>query len=174
MKHENSFNRRGLNMGLIKSHRVSARAVVIHDNKILLNEFGNGLYYNLPGGGVEDGEMVKDAVVREVLEETGLLVEVGTMLYVLEYEPVSCDYLHGETPRICIAFECTIKGDTKIKAANIPDQNPNNPDITSKAVWMPIANLKTIEYVPYIHNSLMAFIETGVFEPNFLSEPLRI
>ena len=159
-------------MGLKKSHRVSARAVVIHEGMILLNEFGNGLYYNLPGGGVEDGELIREAVLREVMEESGLLVEVGKMLYVLEYEPVHCDYLHGEIPRICIAFECKLKGNAKIKAATVPDQNPDNPDITSKAVWMPIENLKNIEYVPYIHNSLIAFAETGVFEPNFLSEPL--
>jgi len=159
-------------MGLIKSHRVSARAVVIHDNMILLNEFGDGLYYNLPGGGVEEGESIKEAVIREVIEETGLLVEVGKMLYVLEYEPVHCNYLHGEIPRICIAFECKVRGDANIKTASVPDQNPANPDITSKAVWMPIENLKSIEYVPYIHDSLMAFIQTGAFEPNFLCEPL--
>ncbi|MCL2372881.1 MAG: NUDIX domain-containing protein [Defluviitaleaceae bacterium] len=157
---------------MTKSHRVSARAVVIHQNKLLLNEFGGGLYYNLPGGGVEAGELIKEAILREVMEETGLKVEVGKMLYVLEYEPVYCDNLHGETPRICIAFECTLKGDANIKTPTVPDKNPDNPAIISKPVWMPVENLKNIEYVPYIHNNLMAFIETGVFEPSFLSEPL--
>jgi len=139
---------------------------------ILLNEFGNGLYYNLPGGGVEDGEQIREAALREVMEESGLSVEVGRLLYVLEYEPNHCDYLHGETPRVCIAFECKVKGDTNIKAASVPDQNPDNPDIISKAVWMPVENLKNIEYVPYIHNSLIKYIETNVFEPTFLCEPL--
>ena len=80
-------------MSLKKSHRVGAKAVIIQGNKILLNEFGNGLYYNLPGGEVEEGELIKESVVREVMEESGLMVEVGKMLYVLEYEPVSCEYL---------------------------------------------------------------------------------
>ncbi|MCL2225122.1 MAG: NUDIX domain-containing protein [Defluviitaleaceae bacterium] len=159
-------------MGLKKSHRVGARAVVINQGKILLNEFGDGLYYNLPGGGVEKGELIREAVVREVMEETGISVDVGEMLYVLEYEPVHCENLYGEIPQISIVFNCVVTGDITIKPASVPDRNPANPNITSKAVWMPIDNLKNIEYVPYIHESLMRFIATGCFTPNFLSEPL--
>jgi len=159
-------------MSLKKSHRVGARAIIIHDGKILLNEFGNGLYYNLPGGGVEDGELVKEAVVREVMEEAGISVEVGEMLFVLEYEPVHLNNLYGETPTISIVFECKIKDDITIKPASVPDQNPDDQNIRSNAVWMPIENLKDIHYFPYIHKILMAYIETGVFAPNFLSEPL--
>ena len=155
-----------------KSHTVSARAVIIHDGKILLNEFGNGLYYNIPGGGVEDGELIKEAVVREVMEESGIAVDVGEMLFVLEYEPAHCNNLYGETPHISVVFNCKVKGDINIQPATVPDQNPDDPTITSRAVWMPVENLKNIEYVPYIHKNLMAFIETGHFTPNFLSEPL--
>ena len=158
--------------GMKKSHRVNVRAIIIHDGKILLNEFGKGLYYNLPGGGVDDGELIKDAVIREVMEETGISVDVGEMLYTLEYEPVHCENLHGETPQISIVFECKINGDTTIKPPTVPDQNPDDPNIRSNAVWMPVENLKNIHYVPYIHKNLMAYIETGVFAPNFLSEPL--
>jgi len=159
-------------MELQKTHRVGARAVVVHDGKILLNEFGDGIYYNLPGGGVDEGELVTHAVIREVLEETGLNVDVIKMLYVLEYEPVYCNKIYGETPQISIVFECRVIGDTAVKAASIPDQNPDDPNLTSKPVWMPVESLENIEYVPYIHDSLMAFIKTGIFEPSFLSEPL--
>ena len=159
-------------MSLKKSHRVGARAIIINDGKILLNEFGDGLYYNLPGGGVEDGELVKETVVREVMEETGIAVDVGEMLFVLEYEPVHNINIYGETPTISIIFECKIKGDIIIKPPTVPDVSPDYTNITSKAVWMPVENLKNIEYVPYIHESLMVYIETGKFAPNFLSEPL--
>ena len=160
-------------MSLKKSHRVGARAIIIFDEKILLNEFGNGLYYNLPGGGVEEGETVKETVFREVMEETGIAVEVGEMLFVLEYEPVHCDNLYGETPQISIVFNCRAGVDVAIKNPTVPDQNPDDPTITSKAVWMPIVKLKDIEFVPYIHQELISFIETGHFTPNFLSEPLE-
>jgi len=55
-----------------KEPRRTARAIVVN---------GEGLYavlhaqkfglYSLPGGGIEEGESIKDALIREIYEETG-------------------------------------------------------------------------------------------------------
>ena len=37
-------------------------------------------------GGVEPGETVKQAVISEVFEESGLNVTIGDLIFVLEYE----------------------------------------------------------------------------------------
>lgn len=55
------------------------RGLIIDKNKILLfHRFKNGReYFSLPGGHVEEDESPKEALIREVEEETTLKVEVG-------------------------------------------------------------------------------------------------
>ncbi|MBQ3669256.1 MAG: NUDIX domain-containing protein [Clostridia bacterium] len=57
--------------------RNSAKALILHDGKLLFNKCVSrlGVYYALPGGGQHDGELLTEAVRREVMEETGLSVE---------------------------------------------------------------------------------------------------
>lgn len=58
--------------------RCSAKALVLDGEKLLLNshlDSTGSVYYDLPGGGQHPLETMEEAVVREVLEETGLTVE---------------------------------------------------------------------------------------------------
>lgn len=54
--------------------RPSARAVIIKDGKIAMVYSKKYNYYKFPGGGIEADESMEDALIREVLEETGLCV----------------------------------------------------------------------------------------------------
>lgn len=68
-------------MGQQRVQRVAAYAVIIRDGQILLSKIAphisaEGLW-TLPGGGLDHGEDPRDAVVREVYEETGLDVSIG-------------------------------------------------------------------------------------------------
>ncbi|MDA0301335.1 MAG: NUDIX hydrolase [Chloroflexi bacterium] len=55
-------------------------AIIIEDGAVLLTKRGGseraGLW-DIPGGFVEYDEDIRDALVREILEETGLTIEVG-------------------------------------------------------------------------------------------------
>lgn len=62
-------------------------AIVFRRNRILLVERGrNPLkgYWSIPGGVLEAGERLQDAVCREVLEETGLIVRPVRIFEVFE------------------------------------------------------------------------------------------
>ena len=85
---------------------VAVAAIVFDDDgRVLLIERGRppgvGLW-SVPGGRLELGESIATAVVREVAEETGLTVEVGPLVEIVErvtatdggtYHYVILDYL---------------------------------------------------------------------------------
>lgn len=54
--------------------RNSARGIIARDGKILLVYSQKYKYYKFPGGGIHENEDPKDALIREVLEETGYRV----------------------------------------------------------------------------------------------------
>lgn len=61
-----------------------ARGVLVRDNRLLLcQNIANGHQF-LPGGHVEFGESASDALVREMMEETGTEVAVGPLVGVFE------------------------------------------------------------------------------------------
>ncbi len=69
-----------------RKQRVAAYALVVRDGAVLLTRFSERGFHTgqwgLPGGGIEHGEHPRDAVVREVREETGLECLVGGLITV--------------------------------------------------------------------------------------------
>ncbi len=62
-------------------------AVIIDDKQVLLVRRANPPLqgeWSIPGGLVETGETTRDAIIREVLEETGLRIEVAALVEVFE------------------------------------------------------------------------------------------
>jgi 8-oxo-dGTP pyrophosphatase MutT (NUDIX family) len=69
--------------------RHAARAVVIDENKnVALLPVSKGNYYKLPGGGIDKGESIIDAVKRECIEEIGCEIDIVEELgEIFEYRP---------------------------------------------------------------------------------------
>ena len=66
---------------------VGAGAVIVQDGQVLIVKRKYDPLagqWSLPGGGVELGETLEDSIVREMLEETGLRIEVGPVIEVFD------------------------------------------------------------------------------------------
>jgi 8-oxo-dGTP pyrophosphatase MutT (NUDIX family) len=53
-------------------YRISVKALVIHDGKVLLVQEQDDEWWGFPGGGVDYGETMLDGLRRELTEELGI------------------------------------------------------------------------------------------------------
>ena len=86
--------------------RLATRAVILHDNRLLLvnayRDPGSDLWC-APGGGVDAGQSLPDNLIREVHEETGLTIRVGTPCLVNEFHGPANGFHQVE-----VFFRCSI------------------------------------------------------------------
>ena len=78
------------------SFQIRVTGILIHEGKLLLvkQQVTSDRNWSLPGGRVEAGETLEDAIIREVKEETGIAVEVNKLLYVCDKPDVMPPILH--------------------------------------------------------------------------------
>ena len=84
-----------------------ARGVCIIDGKVLLCLPKDRSYSYLPGGHIEFGETGREALVREMKEETGLDATAGDLLGVVESSFVQKGEKHCE---INLIYEMSLEG----------------------------------------------------------------
>lgn len=88
----------------------------------------------LPGGGVELGEPMASALVREVWEETGLSVTIGALVYADDCFCLTPTGKHWHTIRHF--FRATISGGQLRDYSVIDDEQVSRPH------WVDVANLR--------------------------------
>jgi len=87
---------------------VPAVSVVVPDDqgRILLIHRTDNKYWSIPGGGMEPGESVREAAVREVKEETGMDCEITSLVGIYSNPRHVAAYDDGEVRQefsICLA-----------------------------------------------------------------------
>lgn len=77
-----------MNRGVMRTVNVVA-AIIKKGNAVLATQRGYGDFaggWEFPGGKIESGETPEQAVVREVLEELGVLIAVNSLVTVVDYD----------------------------------------------------------------------------------------
>lgn len=124
-----------------KSPRLAVRAIIVEEGRLLMvNAWPDGQSPLMcaPGGGVEVGSSLPDNLAREVLEETGLTVEVGTPCLVNEFHDPA-----GTFHQVDIYFHCTISA----RSAR-PDQWTDPEAIVTERRWLTRAELAATPHKP--------------------------
>lgn len=120
------------------SFRPAIYAVIIKNGSILLSKQWDG--YDFSGGGVNLGEEIKMALIREVKEETGLKVKVGDIITCENafFRNQDGDYRHS----ILMYYKCEIiSGDLSIE--NIDEEEKK---YKSMPEWIPFDDLVKIKF----------------------------
>lgn len=81
--------------------RIGVYALIFDDGRVLLAHRRDINWWNLPGGGMEIGETVEEAICREVREETGLEVQVERLAGV---------YSKPQKQEVVLTFRCRATG----------------------------------------------------------------
>ncbi len=84
-----------------RGFRIGVYALIFNGESILLAHRRDIDWWNLPGGGMEAGETVDEAMIREVREETGLKVRVEQLVGV---------YSKPQKQEVVLTFRCAVIG----------------------------------------------------------------
>lgn len=129
--------------------RVRVAAIVVRHDALLLvqHEKAGRRYWLLPGGGVDSGETLVEALSREVKEETGLDIRVGQLALV--NDTIAPDR-HRHIVNLCFTAEL-VGGELR----------PGRDHRLIEARFVPLEKLPELDLYPDIHAELLLGIRDG-------------
>jgi 8-oxo-dGTP pyrophosphatase MutT (NUDIX family) len=121
-------------------HRVSAYAVIIENEKILLIKTHNHRYY-FPGGGVDVGEALSDAVKREAREELNADIQVGDLMY-------ADDMIYYHDPVGRAAHLIRLFYDCRLLTRDFTQANAVERDEILSIEWVSLRDARASDFLP--------------------------
>lgn len=126
--------------------RNSNKAIIIKNGKILLtlNNNGDGDFYCLPGGGQEHSETVHESLMRECVEETGVQIKIGELIYVRDYIAGNHEFALSDSNahQVELMFLCEIINEDNLGKIEVPDNWQTGVE------WVEISRLNEIIIYP--------------------------
>ena len=120
-----------------------AGAIIIHNGKYLLMHNSQDPYYYSVGGRVRFDETTEEAAVREVLEETGVLLEIDRILFFQEQffeSEVTGDHIH----ELGVYY---LMKDSDARA-HVECHSVTGLGAVEELIWVTPEELKEIRFVP--------------------------
>ncbi|MCC5926731.1 MAG: NUDIX domain-containing protein [Bacteroidetes bacterium] len=144
--------------------RVRVNGIVMRDDAVLLVNLQSPTrpepFWTPPGGGVEFGETMTDALTREIREETGIHTSVERLLYVSEYvkppwHAVECYFL------------CKEIGGTLLKGSD-PELSDHQQMIRQTA-FITLHEMKSVNVIPeFLRHRLPDLLKHGAGSPEWI------
>lgn len=133
--------------------RNSAKAVIIEDNRLLAIQHAgvSGPYHALPGGGQRPLETLEDALKRECMEELGVGVEAGDLLFIREYLGKNHEFAEkdGDVHQIEFFFRCRMVGELGEMVGTAPDKTQTG------VSWLELDRLDHHQLYPKVLRDLL-------------------
>lgn len=127
-------------------------AVILNaEGRVLLHRRADNGLWSLPGGAMEIGETVKQCVVREVLEETGLDVRPTGLVGIYSDPAHVIEYEDGEIRQ---QFSICFRG---VPVAGALRSSPESTELR----WVAVEELDRLELQPSIRLRIDHALEAG-------------
>lgn len=126
--------------------RINVRGIIFKDGKLFCQQLTQGSdeqprdYWCTPGGGMEDGESLIQALRREMVEETGVTPVVGKLLFIQQFHDGTKEHLE---------FFFHITNSEEYQSVNLADTSHG------------LKEIENCEFIdPTTHTVLPAFLQT--------------
>ena len=87
-------------------YRVATKAMVVHDDKVLLVKEIPEMWWGFPGGGVDHGETVETSLIRELEEELGVSATDVTTNYKIAHHTIGT--VVDKIPRLNVFYRVSL------------------------------------------------------------------
>lgn len=148
---------------------VRTRVIVTHEHKMLVLEPeppDEG--WRLPGGGMEPNESLAECAVREVMEETGIAIQVSNIAFLREWVVPKYCIIPGETGTT-YAMEVYLYATPTTEHLEVRRENPQAP----MGHWIPFAEVAQLPLWPKELKTLATWLAAGNVPqgvPTFVSQ----
>lgn len=120
--------------------RPSAYGIIMKSNKLLVVPQFEENRYDLPGGGVDLGELLEQAVIREVKEETGLTVSSPEIVTVTSNFFTFSHSDNSTAACILTYYTCELVGG-ELSTDGFDEEEQK---YARQAIWLPLERLDSI------------------------------